>query len=649
MPYQPIGKYEGSRGFARKTDFKRPVTFYDRVRFVGDDSTMEIFGGVLSGDLNADNITLGTLSVDRIAANTITADRLVIGMDNLIANSGFEDNTLNPHVVVDSSTGAWAISNNPRSGARSLRYFFGSSMSVDARVALNGLRANRAAHPAAVEGDEFYFTAWVRDAGPPNGTTFVHISIFFYDEGGSSLSFTQSSDVDASAYERLEVSATAPAGTAYVVFEVAVDNASAATTGAVHFDDCYARRMVGGVIIEDGTITADKLTVTSLDAITANMGTLTVNETLTVLSGGEMVTSASTPYMSISSSGYQNAITFFTADSNEILRGFLQTSEVGVITKIHLSSPSFETTSGVIMSGSLDMGYVSSTKTAYANLYADGQSTANATMLLAANTDSGDAAVTIRSNSDSGANAINFQIEFVTKAQVDGGGINVVAGSASAPSYAFIPDLDTGTYSAGTNALGITTGGVARWTFRSDGNIESGSGTTGAIFIRANIAGSAGFPTYTFEGDTNTGIYRRAANNLGICTGGSDRLILSDTQFVAPRVYLDSVAGSANVIVSSNGRIRRATSARKYKRDIVYDTAFLADYVLKPVTFTSKQDNILHIGFIAEDFAEQDTRMGVWDDEFHDELESFDTNALLAVMAAKINRLEARLDRQEKI
>jgi hypothetical protein len=224
------------------------------------DGTFEAQDGIFRGTLNADDLNAGTLDVDRIAVKTLAAEKLIIGsVDNLIQNPGFEDGVLAPHVLVDSSTGTWSIEAIvPRSGAESLRYFFGSSMTFNARVALNGLRATRESHPAVAEGDVIYFTAWCRDASP-NGTTNVRLSIFFYDETGSQLSVTSSSSVDVAGYQQLEISATAPAGAAYVVCEPQVLATSTATTGAVHFDDCYARRKVGTLIIEDQAVDIERM------------------------------------------------------------------------------------------------------------------------------------------------------------------------------------------------------------------------------------------------------------------------------------------------------------------------------------------------------------------------------------------------------
>lgn len=52
MPRRPLGNFSSTGGVSRFYDFKRPVTFYDKVRFVGATSSVEINGGVLTGDFD---------------------------------------------------------------------------------------------------------------------------------------------------------------------------------------------------------------------------------------------------------------------------------------------------------------------------------------------------------------------------------------------------------------------------------------------------------------------------------------------------------------------------------------------------------------------------------------------------------------------
>lgn len=88
------------------------------------------------------------------------------------------------------------------------------------------------------------------------------------------------------------------------------------------------------------------------------------------------------------------------------------------------------------------------------------------------------------------------------------------SGTVSAPSISFKGDTDTGVYSSGTNTIALTAGGVQ--VFRADSTnfvLESGS-------LRAQD-GSLSAPMYTFESDTDTGMYLAAAGSLAFTVGGT--------------------------------------------------------------------------------------------------------------------------------
>ena len=89
-----------------------------------------------------------------------------------------------------------------------------------------------------------------------------------------------------------------------------------------------------------------------------------------------------------------------------------------------------------------------------------------------------------------------------------------IDGSAALPSIAFASDTDTGLYRVGANQLGVSTGGTQRLVIDSNGQIE------------ATSLGTAASPTWTFVGDPNTGIYSPGADQLALSTGGTGRLFV---------------------------------------------------------------------------------------------------------------------------
>ena len=62
---------------------------------------------------------------------------------------------------------------------------------------------------------------------------------------------------------------------------------------------------------------------------------------------------------------------------------------------------------------------------------------------------------------------------------------------------------------------------------------------------------------------------------------------------------------------------------------------------LLPAYFYRPDDDAWYFDFIAEDLAEQDSIFGVYDDD--GEIENYEKPAVLAILAAKVNRLEAHV------
>ena len=91
-------------------------------------------------------------------------------------------------------------------------------------------------------------------------------------------------------------------------------------------------------------------------------------------------------------------------------------------------------------------------------------------------------------------------------------------GSVSVPSMSFISDTDTGLYlgSSGGAYLGFTVGGALQ--FYAQGGLVMNTGNT-----PKNEDGSAASPSYTFWGDTNTGIFRVGTDQIGFATNGVQR------------------------------------------------------------------------------------------------------------------------------
>jgi hypothetical protein len=177
---------------------------------------------------------------------------------------------------------------------------------------------------------------------------------------------------------------------------------------------------------------------------------------------------------------------------------------------------------------------------------------------------------------------------WITLYQLDGEWSTIAFenGTAAAPSIYFKDSgTDTGFYSPGANQVGISTGGTARLTIDSNGNVDIDSNTlyvdatnnrvglgtsspgsllqvgTGALSsnnVAAFLGGSTTFentttgsgPSITFNNDTDTGILNPSANTIGINTGGNRAITISDAQRVgigtSPSYKLDVYEASSS-------------------------------------------------------------------------------------------------------
>lgn len=88
----------------------------------------------------------------------------------------------------------------------------------------------------------------------------------------------------------------------------------------------------------------------------------------------------------------------------------------------------------------------------------------------------------------------------------DGTSLQVPDGAEGTPSFSFASDTDTGIYRSAANVLAMTAGGARCGAFYS-GAFQSEFGSEAA-------------PGIGFIGDENTGLYRKAADTIGVACGG---------------------------------------------------------------------------------------------------------------------------------
>lgn len=132
-------------------------------------------------------------------------------------------------------------------------------------------------------------------------------------------------------------------------------------------------------------------------------------------------------------------------------------------------------------------------------------------------------AFTFTSDTDSGlyrvaANRVGISVNGAQQLDVTTTGVEVLVGqllapngSAAAPGISFGLDANTGIYRVASDYMGFVANGAFSYAVRY----------TGAIAQICAADGTAATPIYTFDADTDTGIYRGAANSVGFVANGT--------------------------------------------------------------------------------------------------------------------------------
>ncbi len=108
-------------------------------------------------------------------------------------------------------------------------------------------------------------------------------------------------------------------------------------------------------------------------------------------------------------------------------------------------------------------------------------------------------------------------------------GVSASGGSAAAPSYSFSSDSNTGFYSSSADTIEVTVGGSNIFDMSSAGLV---SATTGGASV-GSTNGTASAPTFSFSGDEDTGWFSPAANELSATTAGTERIRIDSSGNIA--------------------------------------------------------------------------------------------------------------------
>lgn len=215
---------------------------------------------IVDGAILAKHVSAGSITTPKLAANAATFSKVSIGsLGNMIPDPIFSSGALTDSdwTVTDNGGGTWSIQGGLVNSGNFAAAFNRTGQTTTARL------RHAATGMEAIEGDEFFFRA---SASPSNGgaETTAGVAIVFRGAAGGIVgALTDTNGAPFSVWTQSSQSATAPAGTARVDFELRCENDGNASV--MRFDDCFAQKMVAGELIVDGAIIARHIDVLTLE------------------------------------------------------------------------------------------------------------------------------------------------------------------------------------------------------------------------------------------------------------------------------------------------------------------------------------------------------------------------------------------------
>ena len=228
-----------------------------------------------------------------------------------------------------------------------------------------------------------------------------------------------------------------------------------------------------------------------------NLSSYALDSGLVHLAGAETITGSKT---------FTNVHNFFTSAGNTVL--WAKTTGGATYSSLAVGNPTKSWLFGITPSGSFaftEMGVAGQMS------IAPGGATTFSSTVTASNlsgTNTGDQDITSLVPYTGATANVDLGVRDFSAANV-----NITGGIASAPSYSFTGDLDTGMFQSAGNTLNFATAGLERLKI-----------TTTAVIFRIKMAipsGTALAPGMQFDNESSTGIYRPGAGALGFSVLGS--------------------------------------------------------------------------------------------------------------------------------
>jgi len=208
---------------------------------------------ILANSIIAGKIAAGAISSTEIATRSLIASTLTItDITSLADNGDFEAGNL-----------SWTLEsgfsiNNDSGNAHSGNYVLVGNLSSGAAAARNNMQTT------VSPGDSYYVDGWIRTTGSAYGA----VRIRGLSSSGAEVWTQFGNFVTSSTWTTSYGAGTVPSNVVKINAEAVIIGGS----GTVYFDQVRMLRRANGNLIVDGAITASKLSVDNLSAVSANMG-----------------------------------------------------------------------------------------------------------------------------------------------------------------------------------------------------------------------------------------------------------------------------------------------------------------------------------------------------------------------------------------
>lgn len=215
------------------------------------DSRLHGNASIVARTITADRIKANEITANEIAANTITANLMaansVLSKNILVTN--FDNLIPNPNSEQPAPAGGWPAGAYEAIGLTNV----GGTSGAWQRFVSAGWYQIAPLVPCA-PGDQFYFEAQTLS---DNVASNARIVVDFLDSAGAYL-FGFYAYNNTTGWVKKSVTGTAPANAVFARFMIGGETATS------HYDEMYARKMLDGNLVVDGTLSASKIVADSI-------------------------------------------------------------------------------------------------------------------------------------------------------------------------------------------------------------------------------------------------------------------------------------------------------------------------------------------------------------------------------------------------